>query len=357
MIKIYKYRIKDKSARKALSRHAYACNQVWNYCNATQRDVESRYRAGAPKRKWPSHYDLQHQTAGTSKDLGIHAQTVGEICRQFASSRDKAKHSLKFRSSFGAKRALGWIPFRKQSRQTEGNSVTYLGHTYRFFGSKRRPLPADAKGGAFVEDALGRWWACFQVKVANDNGAATGELGIDLGLKALATTSDGEVIDNPRHIRRYAERLAIAQRAGNRRRATAIHAKIGACRRDYHHKISTRLARSYAFIAVGDVNSKRLAKTRMAKSVLDAGWSAFRRMLAYKAASYIEVDERFTTVACSSCGARSGPQGQKGLQIRQWQCSACGEAHDRDVNSALNILAIARRSAAPPVEDSRRLVA
>ena len=75
-----------------------ACNQVWNYCNAFQRDIESRYRAGAPKRRWPSAFDLAKLCKGTGKELGIHQQTVGTVCDQYAKSRDKAKHSLRFRS-------------------------------------------------------------------------------------------------------------------------------------------------------------------------------------------------------------------------------------------------------------------
>ena len=82
-------------------------------------------------------------------------------------------------------------------------------------------------------------------------------------------------------------------------------------------------------------------------------------MLTYKyrikdrSPGYVEVDERFTTVSCSVCSARCGPQGQKGLRIRAWDCSSCGESHDRDVNAARNILALAR-SATRPVEESRR---
>ncbi len=77
MILTYRYRIKDRSAKRTLRRHAHACNIVWNYCNEVQRDIEARYRDGSPKRKWPSHFDLQRMTKGTSKDLGVHAQTIG----------------------------------------------------------------------------------------------------------------------------------------------------------------------------------------------------------------------------------------------------------------------------------------
>lgn len=347
----YKYRIKDRRARKALARHAVAVNQIWNYCNAVQRDIEDRYKAGAPKRRWPTNYDLQKLVSGTSKDLGIHSSTAELTCDQFAISRDRAKHSLRFRSSFGQKRALGWIPFKKKGRQIDGNSVIYRGKRYRWFGDKRRPLPDTAKGGAFVEDALGRWWVCFHVDVPDRQGAISGKIGIDLGLKSLASISTGEVVENPRHLSQWAERLAVAQRAGNKRRTKAIHARISNIRRDFHHKLSTRLSREYAFIAVGNVNAKHLAKSRMAKSVFDAGWSSFRNMLRYKAGEYREVDESFTTVTCSACGARSGPKGQKGLRIREWACVDCGVVHDRDHNGAKNILA---RSVAGPVEGSRR---
>jgi IS605 OrfB family transposase len=355
MILTYKYRIKDRCSRKALIKHAYAANQVWNYCNAFQRDLEARYRAGAPKRRWPSAFDLAKLCKGVGKELGIHQQTIACICDKFAIARNKIKHSLRFRSSFGAKRALGCIPFQKQSRQIEGNSIWYLGKRYRFFGSKRRPLPDNAKGGEFIEDALGRWYVIFHVEIEKQPQTGIGEIGIDLGLKSLVTTSDGQIIENPRHLDQLAGRLAIAQRAGNKRRARAIHAKIKNCRKDFHHKVSRRLACDYAFIAVGNVNAKNLAKTRMAKSVLDAGWSAFRNMLRYKAATYVEVDEKFTTQTCSSCGAMppERPKGIAGLGIREWKCSECGASHDRDVNAAKNILALAL-SAQRLVEESRR---
>ena len=357
MILNYKYRIKDRSARKTLQRHAYAVNQVWNWCVAQHRDGEARYRAGAPSRKWASHFDLTLQCKGVGFELGIHQQTVGDICRQFVQSRDQTRHCPRFRSSFGTHRSRGWIPFVRQSRQIHGNCITYLGKRYRFWDGGR-PLPENVKGGAFTEDALGRWFVIFNVEIAESDRASDGEIGIDLGLKFLASTSNGEIIENPRHFARCAERLACSQRAGNKRRIKAIQVHIANARRDFHHKVSRRLARDYAFIAVGNVNAKGLAKTRMAKSIRDAGWSSFRDMLRYKAATFIEVDERFTTQTCSSCGGQPAerPKGIAGLGIREWECSLCGAKHDRDVNAARNILALAR-SVPRPVEESRRRVA
>jgi putative transposase len=357
MILTYKYRIKDRSARKTLRRHAFAVNQVWNWCVAQQRDIEARYRAGAPKRKWPTHFDLARSCKGAGKELGLHQQSVQSVCEQFASSRNKVGHSLRFRASGGPRRALGWVPFQKQSRQTKENSVVYLGKQFRFWEG-RRPLPKNAKGGTFVEDTLGRWHICFFVEVAEDHPTGEAKIGIDLGLKSVAVCSNGMIIEAPRIYRRHEQQLAIAQRAGNKRRAKAINAKIKQCRRDFIHKATTKIARENELIAIGNVSSSKLAKTRMAKSVLDAGWAMLRSQLEYKAsrhrAVYVDINEKFTTVTCSACGARSGPHGQKGLRIREWTCVDCGTNHDRDHNSAKNILAL---SAQRRDDESRSLCA
>ena len=361
MFLTYKYRLKNNSTQRTLRRYALAVNQVCNYCNAVQKDIERRYREGAPKRKWPSHFDLQKMTKGTSNELGIHAQTVQGVCEQFSKSRDAARRSLQFRTSAGSKRSLGWIPFQKQSRQVTKNSITYLGKTFRFFGSKRRPLPETAKGGCFVEDARGRWWVCFHVEIEPKPLAVITKVGIDLGLKTLATLSDGTRIDSVQPLRKYATKLAIAQRAHNKKRVRAIHNKIVNVRKDYLHKASAKIIKKYGFIAVGDVSSSKLAKTLMAKSVIDAGWTIFRNMLSYKAsrhsATFIRVDEKFTTQRCSCCQEipDGSPKGRGALGIREWVCSLCGVSHDRDVNAAKNILALAL-SVQGPVEGSRSVI-
>jgi IS605 OrfB family transposase len=142
-------------------------------------------------------------------------------------------------------------------------------------------------------------------------------------------------------------RLRVKDKHAAWLRARAIHAKIANRRKDFLHKLSTRLTRVNGAIFVGDVNASALAKTRQAKSVLDAGWSAFRTMLRYKCADagvwFDEVDEAFSTQTCSVCHSRTGPKGREGLGIRGWQCRICGAIHDRDVSAAQNILAAGHR--------------
>ena len=113
--------------------------------------------------------------------------------------------------------------------------------------------------------------------------------------------------------------------------------------KDFLHKLSTRLVKDNGAIFVGNVNASGLAKSKMAKSILDAGWSAFRTMLKYKsdhaAVWFDEVNESYSTQECCACHARTGPKGLADLAVRQWTCNVCGTQHDRDTNAARNILA------------------
>ncbi|KWO43135.1 transposase [Burkholderia sp. MSMB1459WGS] len=116
-------------------------------------------------------------------------------------------------------------------------------------------------------------------------------------------------------------------------------------------KLALDLVRRFDYIAVGNVSAKKLAKTRMAKSVYDASWSSFRNKLRYKAiahgVTFEEVDESGSTQSCSSCGSKDSttrPKGIAGLRIREWVCGGCGVLHDRDTNAALNILRCGRAS-------------
>src|SRR3954453_6482549 len=335
MILTYRYRIKDATTGKHLARMATAVNLVWNYCGGIQNDSRRL------NRRWPSGFDLIKLTSGSSKELGLHSDTVQAVCKQFAISRDKARRKPRWRVSRGPKRSLGWVPFQcDRPLKIDGDTVTFLGQKYRLWLS--RPIPADIRSGSFSEDAEGRWYLNLVCEIADALPAGNGEVGIDLGLGRLAALSSGETIENPRHVRTAAAKLARAQRAGRKALGRRIHRKIAAQRRHFLHEHSTRIVRENALICVGDVNSAALARTTMAKSVLDAGWSAFRSMLHYKAirhaAVFVEANEGARTKTLSSCGARGGPSWLQGLRVRSWVCDGCGTLHDRDTNAALNIL-------------------
>ena len=128
-------------------------------------------------------------------------------------------------------------------------------------------------------------------------------------------------------------------------RAKAIHAKIKNQRKDMLHKFSTAMVRGNAAVFVGNMSSKKMVKTKMAKSTLDAGWSMLKTMLEYKSHQagvvFLEVNEAYSTQACSCCGSicASSPKGRSGLRMREWTCVECGSTHDRDINAAKNILA------------------
>jgi putative transposase len=219
-----------------------------------------------------------------------------------------------------------------------------------------RTLPNTPTSVTVIKDAAGRYFASFVVDTdpaadATRMPDTDRTIGIDLGLTHFAVLSDGTKIDSPRFLRRAEKRLKKAQRElsrkrkGSKNRAKArlkvarAHAKVADARREFHHQLSTRLISENQGIAVEDLSVAGLARSRLAKSVHDAGWAQFVNMLAYKAARYgrtlVKIG-RFepTSQVCSTCGVKDGP---KPLTVREWTCTACGTRHDRDHNAALNI--------------------
>ncbi len=340
MKKTYRYRIKDKH-RAALNKQARAVNFVWNYCNDAQKHALKWGKL------WPSTYTLQKMTSGTSKELGINSDSIGKVCERYARSRQQFKKpALRYRGT----KTLGWVPLKGSAIRIVGDDFKYAGKTYSVWLSRRVPLGSKiCDGSSFSQDSRGRWYINLVLHIEAKETIAHGAVGIDLGLKDFATFSNGEKISAPQFYRKSQQKLATAQQARKKRQVTAIRAKAANQRRDFHHKISSKLVTENSLIVIGNINAPRLAKTRLAKSVLDAGWGSFRRILAYKSAyagvKYIEVNEAFTTQMCSSCGAIGGPKGREQLCVREWQCS-CGAVLDRDVNSALNILRLGHETLA-----------
>ncbi|NEX62417.1 RNA-guided endonuclease InsQ/TnpB family protein [Noviherbaspirillum galbum] len=342
MIRSFQYRIKDSSCANHLDGLARAVNFNWNFCNDTQKHA---LKWG---KKWPSGFDLSNLCAGASKELGLHSQTIQAVCETYAARRsEKNRPFLRYRG----RRHTGWIPFKASGIKVKSNGFAYGGKLFKVWMSRPLPSHAKIKTGSFSQDAQGHWYISITFSVPDVHAMpVTNEVGIDLGLKEFAAFSNGEKEEANRFYRDLEPELTKSQRANKKRRVKAIHAKIANRRIDYLHKLSTALVRTYGLIVVGNVNASKLAKTKMAKSVMDAGWSSFRDMLKYKAVAHsafvLEVNEAFTTVTCSACLSHSGPSGLKELRIREWTCEHCGQHHDRDVNSAKNTLRLGHQALA-----------
>ena len=335
--KTLKVRVKDKHAAE-LNRMARSVNFVWNYLN------ELSSRAIREKGLFLSAYDMHPYTKGAGKDLGLHSQTLQCIAAEYVARRKQFKKPrLNWRKSGGVRRSLGWIPVNTGAAKWKNGQVFHNGTYFKVWDSYGLST-YKFRAGSFNEDSRGRWYFNVAVEVDVQPTLGQGTVGIDLGLKDVATCSDGGRLENSRFYRRMEDQLATAQRARNKRRVKAIHAKIKNRRQDAQHKFSRKLVNQYGEIVVGDVSSTKLAKTKMAKSVYDAGWSQLKTMLEYKCAHagivFKVVRETNTTRACSSCGSLSGPQGVNGLRVRGWECVECGVLHDRDVNAARNILSL-----------------
>ena len=221
-----------------------------------------------------------------------------------------------------------------------------------------RDLPSVPSSVTVIREPDGRYYASFVVqRAATPLPASDREIGIDLGLASLVVTSDGETVANPRFYRVAQRRLRRAQRVLSRRekgsanrakarhRVAVVHRQVRDARLDHAHKTALRLVRDNQAVYAEDLAVSGLARTRLAKSVHDAGWSQLIRCIQEKAARYGRTFAqvgRFepTSQVCSACGVKDGP---KPLGVRTWQCGACGTVHDRDVNAARNILALGRR--------------
>ncbi|MEU7999151.1 RNA-guided endonuclease TnpB family protein [Micromonospora sp. NPDC049060] len=219
-----------------------------------------------------------------------------------------------------------------------------------------RPLPEGAKPSTVTvsQDAAGRWFVSLLCDDRIEQPPAPSPaVGVDAGLDSLLTLSTGEKVVNPKHERRDRAALARAQRnlskkeKGSANRAKArlnlarVHARITDRRRDYLHKLTTRLVRENQTIVIEDLTVRNMVTNRsLARAVSDAAWRQFRTLLEYKAdwhgRNLVVVDRWFpSSKLCSACGALAE---RMPLNLRSWTCR-CGQTHDRDVNAARNILA------------------
>jgi putative transposase len=260
---------------------------------------------------------------------------------------------------------------RFKSKKRARTSATYTRSAFRWRGGElflakmsdrldivwSRALPKGVEPTTVTvsRDGAGRWFVSLLVEdMVKPLRRTRTAVGVDAGVSSLVTLSTGEKIANPRQEKRERARLARAQRKvarkqkGSRNRAKAcvkvarLHARIADRRRDFLHKLTTRLVQENQLVVIEDLTVRNMLKNgSLARAISDASWTRLRSMLEYKCAWYgrgLVVIDRWhpSSKACSACGriCESLP-----LHVREWTCKGCGTRHDRDHNAAKNILA------------------
>ncbi|MFF9077125.1 RNA-guided endonuclease InsQ/TnpB family protein [Streptomyces sp. NPDC014872] len=359
----YSFRLYPNGPQRSALARAFGCSRV--VYNDGLRARETARAAGGP---FPKTGDLSKLLITEAKKTGERAW-LGEVSAVVLqqSLRDLDTAYRNFFDGLKGKRPRMGAP-RFKSRRDNRQAVRFTANarwkittgkdlSLPKIGDVRvkwsRTLPSVPSTVTVVKDAAGRYFASFVVGTEPGEvlPEVTPEVGIDLGLTHFAILSDGTKIESPRFLRRAEKKLKREQRrlsrkakgSGNRTKARTkvarAHARVADARREFHHQLSTRLIRENQAVAVEDLCVKGLARTRMAKSVHDAGWSAFVKMLEYKAARYGRTFVRIgrfepTSQVCSQCGVKGGP---KPLHVREWECGACGAVLDRDINAAVNV--------------------
>jgi putative transposase len=334
-MKTIKYRIKDSTTKKLLTKMKLEVNWIWYHIN---QQIAKNWKES---RKYTNRNDIHVLTKGLSKETNLNQQTIQAVGHELILRTQKAKKKIRNRKATN----LGWVPFNGQTIKLIDDKVMYDKKVFKIW--KSRELCGKIKMGSFTEDARGNWYVNF---VCEDDTvyerSENNDLGIDLGLISTATGSDGEKLTN-REYRKLEKKLAKAQRANKNKQAKNIHAKIKNCRKDNIEKYTSKISKQNNFIVIGNVSAKKLTKTKMAKSVLDNGWGMLKSKISYKVERHggmmIEVNEAYTSRTCSDCSTGWVlPRGLKSLAVREYTCPCCGVVQDRDINAARNILRIGR---------------
>lgn len=337
----------SKTQRRELDRWLWHLTGIYNWAI---RLLELGWKDRMPL----SLFDLTGRAARSGVRLGVPGDVVqGAIKMAHRSWESFRGGHVKRPKLRGQRHRLNSIEISARVLRVEGGRLNFVGmregmryHHQPGLGliDALADMPKERlRGGRLIKRGSGWYLSVIaDVEPIPVKPVAEGEVGIDLGFARLATLSTGEVIEHPRELAAASERIGQAQRGGHRKLTARLRERQANRIKDRNHKLSRRLVAENRLIVVSKDNLAGMARTRFGKSVAGAGHAQLRAMLAYKCRAggreYVEASNFKSTQTCSACGAITGPRGKSGLAVRAWECAACGAAHDRDVNAAVNTL-------------------
>lgn len=356
-VRVFKYRLyPSKAQEKQLFRVLDCARHLYNMVLAERKyayQFEGRSVSLADTEQLAKRYRATFPYAQQ-----MFSQTAQSVVKQVDLAFQAFFRRVKAGEKPGYPRFKGRNRFSSFEFKQYGVGTKVDGRRLKLYGIGRvavrwhRPVEGTIKTVRIVHRA-GKWYACFACEVADAAPLPETErvVGIDVGISALITTSDGEKVENPNYyragqkkLRRLQRRLARAKRGGKNRRKKLLavqrwHEHVASQRRDFAHKMSTELVRHYDRIALEDLRVTNMVRNHhLSKSILDSGWSMFRQFLTYKAASAGRVaafvDPAYTSKTCSGCGVIF----QDFDLSTRWVNCECGLSLDRDHNAAVNIL-------------------
>ena len=287
-------------------------------------------------------FDFVNLIAEHSKRMDIPSHTMQGTLSQVHNAWQRCfKKIAKKPRLKGQRNKLNSIPFPDPFREPKDNRIV-VPRLGKIRYHKQELPKSKIKCGRILKKSSG-WYLCLWLDTDNKFNVKDTDkiIGIDPGFSTLLTLSDGTKIENPRELRKGEKRLAQAQRGHNKKLVARLQEKQANRRNDRNHKISRKLVENYKTIYYSDDNFKSLSKN-FGKSVTEAGLGDLINKTSYKSKicgrEFKPVNSKFTTMTCSVCGALTGPTGLSGLEVRYWECSACGACHDRDLNSSQVVL-------------------